>query len=318
MLTVQDMKDSLENYNVCFITFTRIMAKKKNLLICFFEGYDDATYYGVRITENLNGPKWEGVPCGGKEQVLNVCYLLNNHQHEEYRKAKKAFFVDRDFDLPIPDEVRKKVYETPCYSIENFYTTLECFKRIIKYGFNIEQFKDDDSEIFENCINLFLKTQNKFHDKISDLNTWIMIAREREKQKDQSERKKLNLKDIKFISLFSMEINNIEKKYNLDDIKKMYSNFDDIKDSEIKEKMKEFPPEMRGCVFRGKFEIAFLSKFLRKLQGDLSSRNPIHFKNKRKVSFNFTDANILSDLSNFADTPNCLRNYLKGQPWGHP
>lgn len=95
MLNVQDMTKAVDNHNVNFMLFTRIHAKRKDALVCCFEGKDNA-YYGIRITENLNGAEWEGLCCKGKEQVLELYHLLGRHKdHLEYRNAKKAFFVDR-------------------------------------------------------------------------------------------------------------------------------------------------------------------------------------------------------------------------------
>ncbi|HHC23811.1 MAG TPA: DUF4435 domain-containing protein [Desulfobacterales bacterium] len=148
------------------------------------------------------------------------------------------------------------------------------------------------------------------NNKASALNAWIMVIREKERQKCVSDREKLNLNNIKFDDLFSVEVDRVTSSYNTDSLNSRFDG-NDITENEIRERENTFSGKDRGCLFRGKYEIAFLTKFLRKIQDDLCCRSPKSFPEKRKVSFNFTDGNILSELSRFADTPQCLRDYLK-------
>ena len=149
------------------------------------------------------------------------------------------------------------------------------------------------------------------NNKASALNAWIMVIREKERQKCVSDREKLNLDDIiKFDKLFSVRVDDVTSRYNTDSLNSRFDG-NDITENEIRERENTFSGKDRGCLFRGKYEIAFLTKFLRKIQDDLCCRSPTYFPEKRKVSFNFTDGNILSELSRFADTSQCLRDYLK-------
>ena len=107
MSSVQSMRNDSQNNSVKFMEFTRICSKKPECLICFFEGEDDK-YYGFRIKEIL-GIESKGIDCGGKQQVISLFRMLANHSHEPYRKAKTAFFVDRDFDDPQPPEIRADI-----------------------------------------------------------------------------------------------------------------------------------------------------------------------------------------------------------------
>ena len=40
------------------------------------------------------------------------------------------------------------IYQTPCYSVENFYTTIDSFSRIINREFGINSIEDD----FAGCV----------------------------------------------------------------------------------------------------------------------------------------------------------------------
>jgi hypothetical protein len=311
MKTVEDMNDELKNHNVFFMNFTRIYARRKRSVICFFEGLEDVSYYHIRIKQ-IYSDDWESLPCRGKKSVIDLYELLKKHSHKEYRNSKKAFFIDRDFDPPLPDDLRRDIYETPYYAIENFYISETCFREILKYGFNIQQFKDDEEEsIFNQCVEYFKNDRKKFHDEITLLNIWIYLVREEERIKDISARNKLNLKDIKFDELFDIHINDIKCKYDIDYLNKK---FPDIKyitvDKICATKDKIIRKGFRWQDFRGKYEIAFLGKYLRRLQEDLNNKLPKFFNKRKKIKFNITEGNILSELSRFADTPPCLICYL--------
>jgi len=302
------MNGSIENHNVKFLEFTRIHAKKPNGLICFFEG-EDARYYGIRIQENLEGIEWEGIDCGGKEPVLELFSLLETHSELKYRYAKAAFFVDRDFDPPLSPEKRTKIYETPSYSIENFYTSKSCFEQILKHGFKIREFVEADKIIFRKCIYLFTQTQKKFHDAIAPLNAWIMLMRKME----TSTPKKTSLNKIKFEQWVKIEVDHVTKQYTIDDINTIFPERANIPEIEVTRKVNSFSTIDCGKIFRGKYEVEFLSKFLTKLKDDLCASSPKYFDKKRKIHFFLpkTSSDILSQFSQYADTPQCLRDYLK-------
>jgi len=310
MLNVEGMHKGIKKHNVKFLEFTRIHANKPNCLICFFEG-EDARYYGIRIQENLDGIEWEGIDCKGKKPVLELFELLETHSEPKYRCTKTAFFVDRDFDLPLPPNKRTKIYETPCHSIENLYTSLACFKKILNQGFKIREFVEDDKPFFNKCITLFTQTKKKFHDAIAPLNAWIMLMRKMEKE--TSTPKKTSLNEIKFEKLVKIEIDNVSKQYTIDDINTTFRERDDIPEIEVTTKVNSFSTIDCGKIFRGKYEVEFLSKFLTKLKEDLCAPSPTYFDKKRKIPFSLptSSSDILSQFSQYADTPQCLRDYLK-------
>ena len=309
MLSVEAMNKGIENHNVKLLEFTRIHANKPNCLICFFEG-EDARYYGLRIN-CLTGIEWEGIDCKGKKPVLELFILLETHLELKYRRAKTAFFVDRDFDSPLPPDKRTKIYETPCHSIENLYSSLACFEQILKHGFKIHEFVEADKLIFRKCISLFTQTQKKFHDTMAPLNAWIMLMREMER--DSSIHKKGSLNNIKFENLVKIDVDNVTKQYTIDGINTTFPERDDILEIEVTTKVNSFCTIDCGKTFRGKYEVEFLSKFLTKLKDDLCASSPKYFDKKRKIHFFLpkTSSDILSQFSQYADTPQCLRDYLK-------
>lgn len=315
MFSVESMKNDSKKDPVKLMEFTRIFARKPECLICFFEGENDYKYYGFRIKEIL-GIEWKGIDCGGKQQVIALFKILANHSHEPYRKAKTAFFVDRDFDDPQPPEIRSDIYETPCYSIENFYTTSECFKQIIETCFKIKEFEDEENEnesVFKKCVRLFAETQKKFHNAVSPLNAWMFLVR----KKDACKQPRTYFDKIKLESLVSIDVGDVRLKQPVSDYLEHLFPCHGISDAEIDEKVETFSKDDRGKVFRGKQEIDFSLKFLAKIKEDLCNDSPKHFDRKRKISFlvpslkNMNLRDILSALSQYATTPECLRMYLR-------
>jgi len=68
---------------------------------------------------------------------------------------------------------------------------------------------------------------------------------------------------------------------------------------------------IRQKSFRGKFEIEFLFAFLQKLMSEANQGNYPYFTRRVKVVLFLTKRTIISDLSQYADTPNCLYNYIE-------
>jgi hypothetical protein len=124
---------------------------------------------------------------------------------------------------------------------------------------------------------------------------------------------KTSLNNLKFEQLVKIDIDNVTKQYTIDDINTTFPERADIPEIEITTKVNSFSTIDRGKTFRGKYEVAFFIKFLNILKNDLCAKHPKHFDKRRKIQFplpaNLSD--ILSQFSQYADTPPCLRNYLK-------
>ncbi|OUD15713.1 DUF4435 domain-containing protein [Thioflexithrix psekupsensis] len=282
-----------------FLKFTRIHAKKPQSLICFFEGKQDSGYYFGRIKENLPNIDWEEIVSDNKQNVIRLFNRLKDH--EMYRAAKKAFFVDRDFDEPLAEELRKEIYETPCYSIENFYTTESCFKHILKYEFKISEFSNVKIEqIFKQCLDCFNAIQSQFHKEITEFNAWHSVSTKNNLKNSLKDKKIDDLINVT-LNLLEPELNQVRKKYNLPEEARSFSVDIGIKSQSFQDK---------PCQFRGKQELQFFIKFLNKLVEELN-KSEIKDKTGNKINFQVpAESNALSVLSQYADTPACLRNYL--------
>jgi len=291
---VQTLSQARGGWGPTLHQFEQIHKSKPDCLFCFFEG-EDVKYYGFRIQENLPNMKWEGINCGGKAVIVKIYQLLKKHENASYQQAKKTFFIDRDFDEPLAEDLRQEIYETPCYSIENFYTTVDCFKDILKYEFKISEFGEDE-KLFQQCLNFFEETQRRFHQVIIEFNAWIIAARKNQVELDLSSYDNIG-------KLVKIEVNSVEK---CDELNKLSER--EKLSIAINEVSKSFLNPR--CEFRGKQELQFFIKFLTKLKDDLSTDHPKYFTQKRKISFPIPENNPLSALTQYAHTPECLRNYL--------
>lgn len=130
-------------------------------------------------------------------------------------------------------------------------------------------------------------------------------------------RKELHAKNFDTIDkLVKIEVNNVEKLY---DINQLYSltkltrerdssgiPLDEANLQQAKQSFSDY-----RCQFRGKQELGFFLEFLKKLKEDLCQSYPQYFPEKRKITFQIPTSNFLSVLTQYADTPDCLRTYLR-------
>ena len=66
--------------------------------------------------------------------------------------------------------------------------------------------------------------------------------------------------------------------------------------------------------FRGKQHLEFFRSFLGKLKEDRCKKSAREiFKLKGNVKLNLTKANSISELSQYAETPSCLKAFLENQ-----
>lgn len=299
---VDVLRDSRKGAPSIFILFIDLKDKHHSKLFCCFEG-DDYKYYGFRI-ENLlqiNSDNLQFFTCGGKREVLRLYEMIN--QNEKYKDVKISYFVDKDFDESIIEKYNKKIYETPCYSIENFYTTVSAFKKILKYEFNI----DEPNEDFQICLDLFNARQKEFHDKIKLFNAWIYCQRDLSNSNGTS---RLDLTDFKLNKIIpEINLNEIVARYDKEKIEELFPKALKIPNESLELKIAELERLNPQICFRGKFEIDFLYKFIQAMKLEFKKPDGL-IKKQRGVKMTDSRQNLISELSQYADTPICLKNYI--------
>ncbi|NER38345.1 MAG: DUF4435 domain-containing protein [Oscillatoria sp. SIO1A7] len=292
-MSVDELRAARGKAVAVFTEFTRLYKKHdESALYCFFEG-EDSKYYGIRIKNVVRPEKYEFLSCKGKDGVLGIYKMLSSRKY--YDRARKAYFVDKDFDKSI-DEIG--IYETPCHSVENFYTSIECFKNILKSEFHLTE----ADENFERSVKLYIKLQEQFHNSVELLNAWIACHINRSSG--------LNVSDINFSKLVRIDLTKASVNYTLDDLCNKFPHLPAISQQELDAKKVELRAKVRQKSFRGKFEIEFLFSFLHKLINEANEKSSPYFTRKIKVVLKLSRGNTISDLSQYADTPKCLYSYL--------
>lgn len=310
------MRQSREKAQVAVLEFALSTRKFSTHLFCFFEGKDN-DYYVPRIRRFTDN--YYPIKCGGREKVLDVYRIIVNRP--EYSRYKKAFFIDSDFNPPLAATV-PPIFETPCYSIENFYVSPHVFKGILTNAFHVSEVNDPTK--FDDCLALYTKQQAEFHEAISLFNAWyaclVDIKNETGKETGATlgELSIFKGKDKeggkKYLKFIDFTLQSVSADYDFERIKATFPEATDVPNDVLADKHEQFKRCNGSQVFRGKFEMQFLVKFIQLLIHDsLSTKSVV----KSKINFAFGDASSMNNeqatniFEGYADTPSNLIEYLR-------
>lgn len=267
-----------------------------NSIICVFEG-EDAKYYGSRIDFIISDIERKNISCKGKGNVIRL--RDNIARNAEISKAHILFFVDADFDRTPSTS---NTYVTPCYSVENLYAQSIVLSKIITDELGLTHLQDD--EIISAILNEYEVFQRYSDDALCELNAWIYYINTH--YPDET----LNLNSFKLEQFLLVKEAPPKKNYNKDDLPKIFNIKKDINDPLYQESLEVIRSSVLHERCRGKFRIECFRLFLENLFNN--ARDSVgHFDGKKiKPKLNLTKQNILSDLSQYAITPACLRRFL--------
>lgn len=299
MSRIEKLRKSRESASSVFIQIVNLNKKYSQPLYCCFEG-EDYKYYGIRI-ETLKQKTYEKIiplKCGGKKEVLRLYNLVS--KEDTIKDKSYLYFVDLDFDESISGKALP-IYETPTYSIENFYTSKEAFDKIL-----INELKVLETDpYYDYCHKIYDERQAEFHSGITLLNAWIKCQRIKEDENNKINLSSFKINDI--LKTFSLEKVEFEA-YSTTTLEDAFPNAFEITEAKIESAINSFSNPLNE--YRGKFELDFLYKLLTQLILSMNKKNP-PFEAKTKVSLNYSRVNILSELCQYAITPECLTEYLK-------
>lgn len=305
-MDVQELRNARNTAVVVYTKFCYERRHHKDFLFCFFEG-EDSKYYGPRI-EKYTNYSYENIinyNCGGRKEVLKAYDLICSK--EEYKNMNMMFFIDRDY-APLKEPL-DNVFQTPCYSIENFYTSRDCFSRVISREFGINPIDKD----YKMCINDYSLRQSEFHQETLFLNVWLSCQR---KLEEKYGKKRIQLADYKISKLFStISINQIQVKQTIDIdlLKQHFSNAYEVTDDELQTEYDFYSQNNKQQFFRGKFELEFLRKIIESLK--LRNKENTYFHTHYNCVYVDANVNTISTLSEYADTPECLINFLQNHQY---
>ncbi len=289
-------RERAESANTAYVIFDKHVREGKLGLFCFFEG-KDSPYYIARIRMIYKG-NYYPITCLGKSKVLKVNELIQYHR--EYDDFKTAFFVDRDFDPPV---MNPKIYETPYYAIENFYTSPTVFAEILKSELGFTEIDED----FKKCMQLYEDLQKAFHEAATLFNAWYACLIHIRNTSNQLTGVSLGAEPIpkEFVTITLRSVSN---NYDMNSLRIKYPESLIIDNQIVEAKILEFSTQDKGKVFRGKFEIEFMLRVLTDLIQD--SKTTKMFISK-PVKYNITNTQAISQFSQYAETPDCLMAYLQ-------
>lgn len=299
-MSVENLRQSRKGATAIFTQFTRMKDKFMDAIFCAFEG-DDAKYYYSRVeSKTLYKPSNIVVfNCGGKKEVYRLYQMIKSR--DEYRAIKFLYFIDRDFD-PILNDTN--VYETKVYSVENFYTTIDVFMKILRCEFS---YNDNDSE-FAFLISCFKQRQIDFHEQTTLLNAWIKCQRY---VSNTQQVQRLNLNNFSLNEITkTLSLDEVRLEYDLDWLNNRFSDAASINADEVAVEINELNKGNKQKTFRGKFEIDFLFDFLEAIKKEFKIKDA-RCQKKDGVQLNQSKKNMVSEFSQYAVTPECLVDYLE-------
>ncbi|SDG73055.1 DUF4435 domain-containing protein [Propionivibrio dicarboxylicus] len=299
---VEKMLEATESVSVAFMIFSRVAARDRQAIFCFFEG-EDEKYYSGRINFVFGHRPWHPINCGGKNAVLETQREIRSRTY--YDKHTVAFFVDRDFDEPISRTMADEIYETPCYSIENLYCDPQAIKRILSAEFGLAD-QAGLNEQFTQIYDRILECQNAFHELILPLNLFIKAHRLAEKH---SGIKRLNLKNVRLEQVVSICLDKVERLIADEDLNSLYPESIPIENIDFSS-IPSFHGTNLCYELRGKYELEFIRIILCRLKEACSCKEHVFCRKGYSVKLNLTKANTISELSQYATTPPCLIKFL--------
>ncbi|MFT5760921.1 MAG: hypothetical protein ACI8WA_000022 [Polaribacter sp.] len=311
---IEIAKKELESELVAYTEFVLDFNKNKKNLYCFYEGKEDRSYYSFRIKSYNHQHEIFNYNCNGKGNLIKLHQLMNNHVI--YANSSTMYFVDKDFE---ENNLDGKIYVTPFYSIENFYTIDEAFENILINEFNIPK----SCPVFNQAIDLYVNCKEVFHSNIIFFNAWLSCQNDFRKLNNSNTRLNIDdtLKRYFNCDIFEKIVKNDlitilfpEELKSKENIETLFSESPKITDLNFDKKLEIFKSVNKSKTFRGKFELKFLISFLNRFQDEIGKRKNSVFPKKYSSPLRFEYSTSISQLTNNAITCESLIKYLKSLP----
>lgn len=295
-LSLEQMRKERGTYEAIYIQFVNSKKYFETYAFCFYEG-EDGKYYNSRIRQKF-GDKFLTYTVGNKKEVLKLFKRITSTNL--YDDVCTMFFVDKDYDLSLSGK-SEKLFETPCYSIENFYVQRECLKKILQSEFGLNEIDND----FQKCLADFEQRERDFNNEILEFNSLVYLRR-----KKSDSNSNCSFGSIKTSHMLKVNVNKVEKatKYDdtINDIKEKLQ-FEEKEIEKAKEELKAKGDFSMN--FRGKNQLDFFVEFIRGLKKLNEDGEYFEIKHNN-IHINVT-SNRLSELSQYAVTPPILEEFLE-------
>jgi hypothetical protein len=314
MSRVDILAAAAQSYPVKFMEATRAYSKSPSVIVCIFEG-EDEKYFSCRLSMEFGNQGWKGINSGGRKAVLDLHGLLSTH--DTYKNYKSVGFIDNDYDEPVVNPDPENIYVTPCYSVENLYASPVCLSNILSAEFKVSEVNELHDE-HKLCLQIFKTRLDEVCTYLLEFNSW---AKSRVIQEEKGMTPiKLFLNDATIDKLVDINLDCSAILYNPDDITSVFKKADVtlLCNQSVAEARMSFSPEVRLSMFRGKQQLEAFRLFLAALKLDFLLAGTIifHKKGKLKTDLASEDSDLLSELSQYAETPDCLRAFLRKHSLG--
>ena len=294
VLTLEQMRNSRNMSEVMFKKFTEANKYFKTHAFCFYEG-EDGKYYNTRVTRYW-GCNFISLVAGNKNEVLRIMRKIKSDSL--YCNVCTMFFVDRDYDNPLADV--DDLFETPCYSVENFYAQESVLARVLQSEFGLSIMESD----YYKCIECYRERLKEFIKVIIKFNAMVKY------QHLYKPDVRCQFSSIKTSHLACIEIGKVTKASRHDEQIEKCNSLLNADASVLGEIETAFHSDENICInLRGKNQLDFFVEFIKILK-DLNSAGAYFSERLRNVNINLTD-NRLSELSQYAVTPKELELFLE-------
>lgn len=271
----------------------KLKISEKNTIYCVVEGKDDAPYYYPKIDSFAAGKSIEFINVSGRDNVIKSHTI--SRKTTSLKNYITLFFVDKDFNN---DKLPLDIYQTSTYSIENYYVKPNVLKKILTYTWNI------DLDIISNIINQYSEVQKMYHHHALEMNAFIKM----QQCKDRKGNIRLNLNQINLSDIYKINLDSVILKANINTWIKQVSNYLEYSNDEIEFYKNSFTYSNFSESFRGKNELFFFREYLKLIKDELGRKNNF-FGKKFKITGNIDE--IISTFAQYAEFPNCLKDYLR-------
>ena len=293
-ISIEQMRRSRQSVSVAYTNFINSRKYYSAHVFCFYEG-EDRKYYDHIVREYFD-ENFITIIAGNK---INVIKILNKIQTSNlYNDVCVMFFIDKDYDVSLSD-INCDLFETPCYSIENLYVQEECFIKLLKSEFGLNEIDLD----YKKCLNDFKNRTKEFNEIIMDFNALLYLS----KNKSNNE---FTANSIKTSNLIDISVMQVSKSNKYDKIIRDIKNKLNVSDMELqKTKKLLINNENYSLMLRGKNQLDFFVGFVLDLR-NLYNKNEYFSKKFNSIKINIT-SNRLSELRSYATVPSSLRKFLE-------
>ncbi|PQA76365.1 DUF4435 domain-containing protein [Rhodoferax sp. TS-BS-61-7] len=311
-MTPEELLASKRDFSVVWLKFLQRFQNNPTQEVWIFEGKDDIDYYSPRIEMHYGTrPATNVIIAEGKKNSLQLRDTLS--QDNTYEFCKAAFFVDLDFD-DKSTLIGANTYLTPCYSIENFYFSVDV----------VDRFLTDRLQLFEvtdrtELARVIANVEAWHNSAVSVLLPYCALMALAKEQGDASKGLADFLRNQLFTKVVTLRrtAGGVEPVVMMDPMEirdQLMSNWpvtlDDLQ-AQIDHWREIWGADLHKII-RGKFLIPCVGTMLSVLVEDSNKRkgNSL-FSRRRPCSHQVRENEILGTLSRFADTPACLIRFLK-------